>query len=186
MFSLYTPSMNNRILFLFSIAVIITLQACRAEGHDAIRECVMLKTDHLSYTDYSTQIEGIIIENEDFNTYLIRNNLEDKPILVLSYSINDCKSCLDNVIKEMTVHIPDLNKNQRVLFIASDARVSYEPEYGNTLILKYSDYLDIPKNITPLLFIYDGCIRHCFFPTGLFKESFYLYLDNIARRYQLN
>lgn len=146
----------------------------------------MLRTDHLSYIDYATQTEGMVIENEDYNKYLIRNKLDGKPILVLSYSINDCKSCLDNVVKEMNNHIPNLDKNQRVLFVVSDARSSYEPEYGNTLILKTSEYLDIPHNITPFLFVYEGGIKHCFFPTSLFRDSFTLYLDNIVKRYQLN
>lgn len=179
--------MKNRVIILsFSIAAFFSFQACRADLRNAASEINMLKTDHFSYIDYSTQTEGLIIENEDFNTYLLCNNLRDIPVLVLSYSINDCKGCLDNVVKEMSAHIPNIATNQRVLFVVSEARASYEPEYGNTLILERTESLGLPKNITPFLFVYDGCIRHCFFPSGLFNNSFSRYLENIVRRYQLS
>lgn len=50
--------MKNRVIILsFSIAAFFSFQACRADLRNAASEINMLKTDHFSYIDYSTQTE---------------------------------------------------------------------------------------------------------------------------------
>ena len=163
------------------------LQGCKTTENDVYKDFAMLKTDYLAFLDYSTQTAGRRIETIDFNTYLLKNSLHDTPILVLYYSLYDCSVCLDNFITEMNSFFTDMANNNKVLFVASDARPSYVPEYGKTLILKKDEKLDLPfKDVTPVLFLYFHGINHCFFPASMFHDSFSVYMDNIIHRYQLD
>ena len=149
-------------------------------------ESLTLKTEHRAYTDVSTKTDGLEIDHPAFSLYLHKNQLQDAPLLVLLYSINDCKYCLDEVVEAMGKHFSDIKSNKHVLFVASNVRDSYQAEYGNTIMIGKDDKLDLPySDVTPMMFVYQTGIRHCFFPTGLFSDSFDIYLENVIDRYHL-
>lgn len=181
--------MKSEIFLLSGILYLFVLLSCSSSDGGAATldsESLLLKTEHRAYTDVSTKIEGLEIDHPAYSLYLYKNQFEDIPLLVFLYSINDCKYCLDEVVEAMGKHISDMKNNKRVLFVASEVRDSYRPEYGNTVMLKKGEKLDIPySDVTPMVFVYQNGIRHCFFPTGLFSDSFDIYLENVIERYHL-
>lgn len=169
------------ILFL-SLLLSCSSSSQKAETIDS--ESMMLQAEHRAYTDVSTKTDGLEIDHPAFSQYLYKNRLEDTPLLVFLYSVNDCKYCLDEVVEALGKHISDMKNNKRVLFLASEVRDSYRPEYGNTVMLKRGEKLALPyADATPMMFVYQNGIRHCFFPTGLFVDSFEIYLENVISRY---
>lgn len=145
------------------------------EKQDLIKEY-----DPIGQTYFSCSIEGLQIQSERWRTILEDRNLSGKPFLVVWHSALGCSSCYDYVL-DKTADIP--TKGVPLLIVGADFR---SKESSDRVV-----YLDRNESLgliaedlkLPFVFVYDGEIRHLFFPSPGNHLVFETYLDAICNRY---
>lgn len=136
--------------------------------------------DPVGQTYFSCSIEGTRIQSERWQTILEERNLSDKPLLVVWHSALGCSPCNDYVLNK-TSDIP--TKGLPLLIVGADFRSKTSSD--RTVYLDRNESLGlITEDLKlPFVFIYDGEIRHLFFPSPGNQLVFDTYLDAILSRY---
>lgn len=136
--------------------------------------------DPLGQTYFSCSIEGTQIQSERWHSILEERNLSEKPFLVIWHSALGCSSCNDYVL-DKTADIP--SKGLPLLIVGADFRSKTSSD--RTVYLARNESLGlITEDLKlPFVFIYDGEIRHLFFPSPGNQLVFETYLDTILSRY---
>ena len=136
--------------------------------------------DPIGQTYFSCSIEGTRIQSERWRTILEERDLSDKPLLVVWHSALGCSSCNDYVLNKIS-DIP--TKGLPLLIVGADFRSKTSSERAIYLGRNESLGLIAEDLKLPFVFIYDGEIRHLFFPSPGNQLVFETYLDTILKRY---
>jgi hypothetical protein len=142
----------------------------------------------LTQAHTSAENDNLYIDSDKILEYCSRNGLSDSPVFVINYSLLNCKSCIDFVVKTLKEKLIDLEQRQNILFVAKDFREESKSKYGNSVFLKPGKALDIPADNCgmPFVFVYyKGQILHTFIPDIANKNVFLSYLDVIFKRYNI-
>ncbi len=142
----------------------------------------------LTQTHVSAENDNLYINTDEILEYCSRNDLSDLPVFVVSYSLLNCKSCIDFVVKTLKERVNDLENCKNILFVAKDFREESKNKYGNSVFLKPGKTLDVPADNygMPFVFIYyKDQILHTFIPDAGNKNVFLSYLDLILSRYKI-
>ena len=136
--------------------------------------------DPVGQTYFSCRIEGMRIQSERWQAVLEERNLSERPFLVVWHSALGCSSCNDYVL-DKTADIP--TKGLPLLIVGADFRSKKTSERALYLGRNESLGLIAEDLKLPFVFIYDGEIRHLFFPNPGNQLVFETYLDTILSRY---
>jgi len=145
------------------------------EKQDLIKEY-----DPIGQTYFSCSIEGLQIQSDRWQTILEDRNLSGKPLLVVWHSALGCSSCNDYVL-DKTADIP--SKGLPLLIVGADFRSKTSSDRAVYLARSESLGLIAEDLKLPFVFVYDGEIRHLFFPSPGNQLVFETYLDAILGRY---
>lgn len=167
------------LLLIAALCVVLVLQRpvpCEIqEKPDPVKEY-----DPVGQTYFSCRIEGTKILSERWQSILDERDLSGKPLLVVWHSALGCSSCNDYVL-DKTADIPA--KGLPLLVVGADFRSKTTSERAVYLGRNESLGLIAEDLKLPFVFIYDGEIRHLFFPSPGNQLVFETYLDTILSRY---
>ena len=180
---LHFEKIESWLLFIAAFFCVVSCTGGNDDKPNEIGNSILLQ-EYAAYMDFTVRIEGEVIDNLSIQRYLMDNGMANEPVLVVYYSVNDCKVCLDSAIANICNFLGDIRDNKRILFVVSGAKPSFPQEYGNTIALRNDENIGLPfSDVSPLMFVYDKGIKHCFLPTSLFGVTIGVYLDSIRERY---
>lgn len=113
-------------------------------------------------------------------------SLTDKPVLVFRFSGNMCSDCVDFIMNRISIFIPDIKHNNKVLFIYSDSNPALAEDY----FLKKSYYISDPFHpkldnlMNPYLCILDSDhqLKSLYVPDKAFPELLDKYLEIVRNK----
>lgn len=169
------------VFVLLVLAVVISgwsLLEIRQE-HKALQE-EPTTDDSIGQVYYSCSLDGLAIGKEEWRNAMRERGLTDKAVLVVWHSSLGCKTC-NAFVLEKTQKIQETGLP--VLIVGADYRMAPSTEMELYLGPNESLGLSAEDLKIPFLFIYDGVIRHLYFPDIRNEVAFDMYLDVISMRY---
>ncbi len=175
-------------LFTSAFVALIFIRVNKGSGVNSDNKSDITKLILLTQAHASAENDNLYLNSDKILEYCSRNGLSDSPVFVINYSLLNCKSCIDFVVKTLKEKIKDLESFKNILFVARDFRDESNNKYGNSVFLKPGKTLDIPADNCgmPFVFVYyRGQVLHTFIPDIANKNVFLSYLDLIFKRYNI-
>ncbi|GAB1473917.1 hypothetical protein MASR2M69_13580 [Bacteroidota bacterium] len=175
-------------LFTSAFVALIFIRVNKGPGVNSDNKSDITKLILLTQAHASAENDNLYLNSDKILEYCSRNGLSDSPVFVINYSLLNCKSCIDFVVKTLKEKIKDLESFKNILFVARDFRDESNNKYGNSVFLKPGKTLDIPADNCgmPFVFVYyRGQVLHTFIPDIANKNVFLSYLDLIFKRYNI-
>ena len=175
-------------LFTSVFVTLIFIRVNKGSNGSSDNKSDITKLILLTQTHASAENDNLYLNSDKILEYCSRNGLSDSPVFVINYSLLNCKSCIDFVVKTLKEKIKDLESFKNILFVARDFRDESNNKYGNSVFLKPGKTLDIPADNCgmPFVFVYyRGQVLHTFIPDIANKNVFLSYLDLIFKRYNI-
>ncbi len=175
-------------LFTSAFVALILIRVNKGPGVNSDNKSDITKLILLTQAHASAENDNLYLNSDKILEYCSRNGLSDSPVFVINYSLLNCKSCIDFVVKTLKEKIKDLESFKNILFVARDFRDESNNKYGNSVFLKPGKTLDIPADNCgmPFVFVYyRGQVLHTFIPDIANKNVFLSYLDLIFKRYNI-
>lgn len=175
-------------LFTSAFIALILIRVNKVSGVNSDNKSDITKLILLTQAHASAENDNLYLNSDKILEYCSRNGLSDSPVFVINYSLLNCKSCIDFVVKTLKEKIKDLESFKNILFVARDFRDESNNKYGNSVFLKPGKTLDIPADNCgmPFVFVYyRGQVLHTFIPDIANKNVFLSYLDLIFKRYNI-
>lgn len=134
--------------------------------------------------DSSVEYEGSSINQQTFLKYVYKSGLEDQPILVVRYSSFTCRSCMNYISDVLCAMIPDAISHNRVVYVESEC-INNSNKFGTTLFLPQGETFgwEIEETREPLIFVYDGSVKHLFIADVQYPKLLNSYLSAVQKRY---
>jgi len=175
-------------LFISVFVTLIFIRVNKGSNGSSDNKSDITKLILLTQTHASAENDNLYINSDKILEYCSRNGLSDAPVFVINYSLLNCKSCMDFIVKTLKERVKELESFKNILFVARDFRDESNNKYGNSVFLKPGKSLEIPADNCgmPYVFVYyKGQVLHTYIPDAGNKNIFLAYLDLILKRYNI-